>query len=110
MVLFVDMAVDCTGNFFRKKKTILRILRPSVFSHSLYPKRTFSSGTNLRCRKQPDASPAAYPSRQKGSGSTRRRERAPVQKKKRARRQAIERLPGFSPPSAWRLRHEPLAP
>jgi hypothetical protein len=32
------MGVDCTGNFFRKKaieKTILRILRPSAFSHSL---------------------------------------------------------------------------
>jgi MFS transporter, putative metabolite:H+ symporter len=32
------MGVDCTGDFFRKKaieKTILRILRPSAFLHSL---------------------------------------------------------------------------
>jgi hypothetical protein len=38
------VGVDCTGNFFRKKtieKTILRILRPSAFSHSLGQKRTF---------------------------------------------------------------------
>jgi hypothetical protein len=35
---FVDVGVDCTDNFFRKKaieKTILRILRLSTFSHSL---------------------------------------------------------------------------
>src|SRR5664280_1869538 len=34
------MGVDCTGNFFRKKaieKTILRIIRPGAFSHSLGP-------------------------------------------------------------------------
>src|SRR5258708_12508472 len=39
---FVDVGVDCTDNFFRKKaieKTILRILRPSAFSHSLGQKR-----------------------------------------------------------------------
>ena len=41
--IFVDMGVDCTANFFRKKaieKTILRILCPSAFSHSLDPQRT----------------------------------------------------------------------
>ena len=35
---FVDVGVDCTDNFFRKmaiEKTILRIVRPSAFSHSL---------------------------------------------------------------------------
>jgi len=38
------MGVDCTGDFFRKKaieKTILRILRPSAFLHSLGQSRRF---------------------------------------------------------------------
>ena len=51
---FVDMGVDCTGNYFRKEaieKTILRILRLSAFSHSLDPKRTF----NLRGFRMPSA-------------------------------------------------------
>src|SRR6266851_6615764 len=40
------MGVDCTDNFFRKKaieKTILRILRPSAFSHSLGHSATYRS-------------------------------------------------------------------
>jgi hypothetical protein len=44
----VDVGVDCTDNFFRKKaieKIILRILRLSAFSHSLDPKRTFRLST-----------------------------------------------------------------
>jgi hypothetical protein len=42
------VGVDCTDNFFREKaieKTILRILRPSAFSHSLDPKRTLASAS-----------------------------------------------------------------
>src|SRR5258708_29499826 len=42
---FVDVGVDCTDNFFRKKaieKAILRILRLSTFSHGLDPERTLA--------------------------------------------------------------------
>jgi hypothetical protein len=37
------VGVDCTDNFFRKtaiEKTILRIVRPSAFSHGLDPTLT----------------------------------------------------------------------
>jgi len=40
------VGVDCTDNFIRKKaieKTILRMLRPSEFSHSLGAKRTYDA-------------------------------------------------------------------
>jgi len=42
------VGVDCTDNFIRKKaieKTILRMLRPSEFSHSLDPNRTSCAGS-----------------------------------------------------------------
>jgi hypothetical protein len=52
------MGVDCTGNFFRKKaieKTILRVLRPSAFSHSLDPSATLAlHRSTTACRRVVD--------------------------------------------------------
>src|ERR1041385_7312274 len=68
------------------------------------PKRTFSSGTDLCYRKQADACrPRTLPDKRG------QRIHSPAwayslwfSKKRRARRRAIERLAGFSPPPAWR--------
>jgi hypothetical protein len=49
--------VDCTGKLFRKKaieKTILRILRPSAFSHSLGQERKSACPIGMSGLAKPD--------------------------------------------------------